>query len=79
MTELFKYPTILTWVAKPQYCKLVEDSTWFNIHWTTSTVSENWIKSLGKRVYIHLFVPYKNSNSWNLITLLSHISQMQQC
>ena len=28
-------------IAKFQYFKLVEDSSWFSIHWTASTVLEN--------------------------------------
>ena len=55
MTGLFKKPTIWTWVvkllqiAKSQNCKLIDDSSWFNIHWTGSTVLENWMKVLKNR------------------------------
>ena len=62
MTGLFKEPTIWAWVvkllqiAKSQNCKLIDDSSWFSIHWTASTVLENWMKSLEKTgVYIHNF------------------------
>ena len=57
-------PTIWTWnaklleIEKSQYWKLVQDSSWFNTHWTASTVLENWIKSLGKQglIYTYFFL-----------------------
>ena len=90
LLDCSKKPTIWTWVAKPlhsarfQYCKLIEDSSWFNIHWTAIIVLEKWVKGLG------LFLPCKNINSLKMnqksirllnknnqwaITLLSHISE----
>ena len=75
-------------IVKFQYCKFVEDSSWFNIHWKACVRKLNE-KSGKTGAYIHLYLPYKNSNSWNMthesvrllnknnqwtITLLSHIS-----
>ena len=60
-TNCSKKPTIWTSVAKTlqiakfQYCKLVEDSSWFIIHWTVSTVLENWMTSLGKQGFIYTY------------------------
>ena len=49
------------WVPKPlqtprfQHCKLVEDSSWFNINWTVTTVLENWMRSLEKWGFIQTY------------------------
>ena len=64
MTGLFKKPATQTGVvkllqiAKFQECKLIEDSSWFNIHWTASSVLENWMTSLEKLgfIYTSLFI-----------------------
>ena len=36
-------------IAKFQYCKLVEDSSWFNIYWTASTILETERKAWENR------------------------------
>ena len=41
-------------IAKFQYCKLTQDSSWFIIQETASAVLENWIKSL-ENSYIYTF------------------------
>ena len=42
-------------IAKFQYCKFSEDSSWFSIHWTPCNVLENWMKSLGKQGFIYTY------------------------
>ena len=73
ITRLFKKPTIEHELQKPfqfskfQYCKLVKDSSWFNIHWTASTVLENWMKRLGKLGFIHTYfflTKIETAQSW---------------
>ena len=54
-------------IAKFQCCKLVEDSSWFDIHWTASTVLENRMKSLGKQGFIctyFFFTKIVTAQSW---------------